>query len=79
MVEDTAVIPIHCPMFYKGERCNGVLNRKSVFHTDMGTHQGVDLNHFTETFVCATCKATVYRAYQWRVPPEAPASQGNKE
>jgi hypothetical protein len=72
MVEDTAVIPLHCPMYSNGVRCNGVLNRKSVFSTDLGIHQGVDRNHITESFVCATCKYKVYRTYQWMEPPAPP-------
>lgn len=65
------VLPITCPMYYGKDRCNGTLNYEGTFHTDMGTWNGVDLNDFTETFVCASCGARVKRTYRWQSVQES--------
>jgi hypothetical protein len=67
--ERVPVLPITCPIYHGRDRCNGVLNYKGTFHTDMGTANGVDLNYFTEYFVCADCKTEVQRTYIWMVTP----------
>lgn len=67
--EHVPVLPLTCPMYRGSDRCNGTLNYKGTFHTDLGIANSVDRNHFTESFVCATCKTEVQRTYQWMVTP----------
>lgn len=56
---------LQCPMFYGGRQCVGVLQSRSALRTDMGTWQGIDWNHYTETFTCSACGKVVRRSYQW--------------
>jgi hypothetical protein len=59
-------LKVSCPMFKNGEQCEGALELVTTFHTDMGIHQGVDRNSYTQIFKCPVCSAKVSRTYEWK-------------
>ena len=66
MDKDQVNPPIPCPYVVCGASCKGSLEKISVFHTDLGIHNGVDHNQQTETFKCRSCGKTFERNYQWK-------------